>query len=151
MRLVDEEDDGHVGALHLLDYLLEPVLELALHRCSGLQEAEIKGAQHRALQAVRHIAVCEAPRKALDHRGLAHAGLAGEDRVVLAAAHQDVNHLADLGVAADDFVNLSLTRLTGKVNGVKPERLAAAGALTGEHAGGLTGGALPGILLYEGR
>ena len=49
-------------------------------------------------------------REALDHRGLADAGLAGEDRVVLPAAHQDVDDLADLLVAADDRVDLALAR-----------------------------------------
>ena len=39
------------------------------------------------------------------HGGLAHAGLAGQDRVVLAAAHQDVDHLADLGIATDHRVD----------------------------------------------
>ena len=42
----------------------------------------------------------DAQREALDHGGLAHPGLAGEDGVVLAPAHQDVDDLPDLLVAA---------------------------------------------------
>ena len=46
--------------------------------------------------------------EALDDGRLADAGLAGQDRVVLPAARQDVDHLADLEVAADDRVDLAL-------------------------------------------
>ena len=55
--------------------------------------------------------------EAFDDRGLADAGLAGQDRVVLAAAHQDVDDLADLLVAADDRIDLALARPLGQVDG----------------------------------
>ena len=56
-------------------------------------------------------------REAFDDGGLADAGLAGEDRVVLAAAHEDVDDLADLLVAADDGIDLALARPLGEVDG----------------------------------
>ena len=64
-----------------------------------------------------HVAGDDAQGEALDHRGLADAGLAGEDRVVLAAAHEDVDDLADFLVAADDGVDLALAGLFGQVDG----------------------------------
>ena len=60
----------------------------------------------------------DAEGEALDDGGLADAGLAGEDRVVLPAAHQDVDDLADLGVAADDRVDLAGAGALGEVGGV---------------------------------
>src|ERR1051325_8250174 len=42
-----------------------------------------------------------------DHRRLADAGLAGQDRVVLPPPGEDVDHLADLPVAADHRVDLA--------------------------------------------
>ena len=58
----------------------------------------------------------DAQREALDDRRLADARLAGEDRVVLAAPHQDVDDLADLLVAADDRIDLALARALGQVD-----------------------------------
>ena len=40
--LVDEQDDRLGRGLDLLDHLLEPVLELALHAGAGLQQAEVQ-------------------------------------------------------------------------------------------------------------
>ena len=69
----------------------------------------------------------DAQREALDHRGLAHARLAGQDRVVLPPPHQDVDDLADLGVAADHRVDLARPRPLGQVGGVARQRRIAAG------------------------
>jgi hypothetical protein len=63
--------------------------------------------QLHVLQRRRHVAARDALREAFHHGRLADAGLADHDRVVLAAAHQDVDHLADLVVAADDRVHLA--------------------------------------------
>ena len=116
VRLVDEQDDRLGRRLHLVDHLAQPLLELALHARAGLQQADVERAAARtSLQRRRHVAARDALREALDHRGLADAGLAGEDRVVLAAAHQDVDDLADLLVAADDRVDLARLRLRGQV------------------------------------
>jgi tRNA(Ile2) C34 agmatinyltransferase TiaS len=42
-----------------------------------------------SLQALRHVAVDDALRKAFDHGGLAHAGFADEHGIVLGAARKD--------------------------------------------------------------
>jgi hypothetical protein len=52
----------------------------------------------------------DALREALDDGGLAHAGLADEDGIVLGAAREDLDGAADFGVAADDRVELALAR-----------------------------------------
>src|SRR3546814_3232987 len=57
----------------------------------------------------------DAHRQAFDHRGLADAGLAGEDRAVLPAPGQDVDHLPDLGVARQHRVELAVARALGEV------------------------------------
>jgi hypothetical protein len=61
------------------------------------------------------------------HRRLAHAGLAGEQRVVLAPAHEDVHDLADLGVAADHGVHGAVARALREVHGELVQRRCAAG------------------------
>ena len=106
VRLVDEQDDRRRAALHLVDDAAQALLELALHRGAGLQQADVERQQAHALQRGRHVARDDPLREALDDGGLADAGLAGQDRVVLPAAQQDVDDLADLLVAADDRVHL---------------------------------------------
>src|SRR5262249_23936634 len=84
------------------------------------------------LQLRRNIASHDARGEALDHRSLAHAGLAGEDRVVLAPAHQDVDDLADLLVAAVDRVDLAFARARREVDRELLQRLLLA-HLRGPH------------------
>ena len=89
----------------------------------------------RPRSSVRSVTSCSAggtspggdpQREALDHGGLADAGLAGEDRIVLPPPRQDIDDLADLGVAAEDRVDLARLRLRGQVGGELVERAAAA-------------------------
>ena len=57
----------------------------------GLEQAQVQLEHATSLSCGGDIALDDALGEALDHRRLAHAGLAGEHRVVLAAAHQDVD------------------------------------------------------------
>ena len=76
------------------------------------------------LQALRHFAVDDALRQALDDRGLADAGLADQHRVVLGAPLQHLDGAADLVVAADDRIELAAAGARGQVDGVLLQRLA---------------------------
>jgi hypothetical protein len=127
VRLVDEEDDRRGRVLDLLDQPLEPVLELALHAGARLQQRQVERADGDVAQRRRHVALRHALREALDHRRLADARLADEDRVVLPAAGQDVDHLPDLEVAAEHRVEPAPPRALGEVDGelVEVRRLAA--------------------------
>ena len=60
--------------------------------------------------------------ESLDHRGLAHAGLADEDRIVLPTTEKDVDRLSDLAVTADDRIELAVPGLRGEIGG-EPLRL----------------------------
>ena len=122
VRFVDEQDDRLGAGLDLFDHRLQAVLELALHARAGLQQAEIEGAQRHVAQRRRHVAGGDAQREAFDDGGLADARLAGEDRVVLPAARQDVDDLPDLEVAAEDRVDLAGLGLRGQVDRELVER-----------------------------
>ena len=67
------------------------------------------------MQALRHVAVDDAQRQALDDRGLADAGLADQHRIVLGAARQHLDGAADFLVAADDRIELAVARRLGEV------------------------------------
>ena len=114
---VDEQDDRMRALLDLADHVLQAVLELALHARPGLQQPHVEHVNLHALQRRRHAAFGDAQGEALDHRGLADPGLAGEDGVVLAPAHQDVDNLANLGLAADDRIELAFARTRREVEG----------------------------------
>ncbi|EWC52565.1 hypothetical protein XAR_1867 [Xanthomonas citri pv. glycines str. 8ra] len=122
VRLVDEQDDRMRALLDLVDDVLQPVLELALDAGAGLQQAHIQHMQFHPLQYVRHVLLGDAPGQPLDDRGLADAGFAGEDRIVLAPPHQDVDHLPDLAVAADHRVDLRIAGALGEVGGELVQR-----------------------------
>jgi hypothetical protein len=59
-------------------------------------------------QDLGHVVLRDAPGQALGNRGLAHAGLAHQQRVVLAAAAQDLDGALDLVVAPDQRVDLAV-------------------------------------------
>ena len=89
-------------------------------------ELEVQRHQPLALEALRDVAGDDPLGQALDDRGLADAGLADEDRVVLGAAGQHLDDAADLGVPADDRVDLALAGALGEVDGVLLQRLVGA-------------------------
>ena len=117
---------GFGAGLHLVDDAAQPVLELALHAGTCLQQAEIERTQRHALQPGRHVAGREPQGEAFHHRGLADAGLAGEDRIVLPPPRQDVDDLADFAVASEDRIDLAGPRLRGQIGGELVERAGAA-------------------------
>ena len=122
MRFVDEENDRLGAGLGLLDHRFQPVLEFALHARAGLQQAEIESAQGDVAQCRRHVAGRDAQREALDDRGLADARFAGEDRIVLPTARQDVDHLTDFEVAPEDRIDLAGLGLRREVDRELVER-----------------------------
>ena len=89
-------------------------------------------------QLRRHVAARETLREAFDHRRLADARLAGQDRIVLAPPHQDVDDLADLFIASGDRIHLAVAGLLGEIDGVLRQRFLLA------HRGGRRLGALGG-------
>ena len=66
----------------------------------------------------------DAPRQAFRDRGLADAGIADEQRIVLLAPAQHLDGAVDLLLAADQRVDLALARLLVEVDAVIVERVA---------------------------
>ena len=123
VQLVDEGDDLALGVLDLLEHGLEPLLELAAVLRAGHHRGQVEAEHPAALERVGDVAGDHALREALDDGGLADAGLADQHRVVLGTPRQHLDHAADLGVAADDRVELALLGARGQVDGVLLQRL----------------------------
>ena len=114
VELVDEQDD--VAALgDLLHHLLQALLELAAVLRARDQRRQVERVDLLVLEQLRHVAVGDALGEALDHGGLADAGLADEHGVVLGAAREDLHDPLDLGLAPDDGVQLAVGRQLGQV------------------------------------
>ena len=115
VELVEEQDDPALGVGDFLQDALQAFLELAPVCGSGDQRAHVEGDHAPVAQRLGHVAVDDALGQALDDRGLADAGLADQDGVVLGAPAQHLDHAADLVVAADHRVELALLGGLGQV------------------------------------
>ena len=114
VELVDEEDD--VAALgDLLHHLLEALLELAAVLRAGDEGGEVERVDLLVLEELRHLAGVDARGEPLDDGGLADAGLAEQNGVVLLAAREDLHDPLDLGLAADHGVELAVGGELGQV------------------------------------
>ncbi len=118
VHLVDEDHEPPLGIRDLLDHRLHALLELATvfgareHR--GYVELQKLLVRKRARDVAGHHPLCEA----LHDRGLAHARLADQYRVVLRAPGQDLDHPPDLLVPSDHRIQLAEPRERGQVAAV---------------------------------
>ena len=110
VQLVDEEDDVAGRVLDLREDGLEPLLELAAVLRPGEERADVERPHALALEPLGDVARDDALREPLRDRGLPHAGLADEHRVVLRSPREDLHDAADLLVAADDRDRACRTR-----------------------------------------
>ncbi len=126
VQFVDEQDDAALVGSHFLEHGLEPLLELAAVFGAGQQPGHVEHQHTLVLQALGYLAVDDALRQPFDDGRLAHAGLADEDGIVLAAPLQHLDGAADLVVTADHGVELALARALGEVERIFLQRLALA-------------------------
>ncbi len=130
--------------LELVDDLLQPLLEIAAVTGAGEQRAHVERIDDRGLQDLGHVALDDLAREALGDRGLPDAGVADVQRVVLAAAAQDLDRAVDLRHPADQRIDLALLGLFVEVDGELLERALALGALGFTLGGFLVVGAFGG-------
>ena len=119
--LVDEQHGIRVLE-QLLEHRLQTLLEIATVLRAGEQCAHVERIDLGLAQDVGYVAFHDAPREPLGDRGLAHAGLAHQQRVVLAAAAERLDHALDLAVAADQRIDLARERQLVQVHRVGLER-----------------------------
>jgi hypothetical protein len=110
VQLVDEENDLPGGVGDFLQDRFQPLLELAPEFRASDQRAQIEGDHPLILEVLRHVTAHDALRQPLGDGRLAHARLTNQHRVVLCPAREDLHHPPDLFVAADDRVELALSR-----------------------------------------
>ena len=102
--LVDEQDRVLV-LLDLLHHLLQALFEIAAIARAGEQRAHVEREDGRAGEHLRHLAADDLAREAFGDRGLADAGIADQQRVVLLPPAQHLDGALDLGLAADQRID----------------------------------------------
>ncbi len=92
-------------AFQLLDDRFQPLLEIAAIARAGDQRAHVERIDGAVLQHFGHVVLDDLARQALGDGGLADAGIAHEQRIVLLAAAQDLDGALDLALAADQRID----------------------------------------------
>ena len=108
VKLVDEDDEAAVGALHLVLDPDQAFAERAAQLRSGHQATHVELEENA-------VAAEHAQREAFDDGGLANPGLADEHRIVRPALAEDVEELLGLALAAHCGIELSFDRQGGEV------------------------------------
>ena len=123
MQLVDKQQDAALRLLHLVQNGLQPLLKFPPVLGPGDKGAHVQGKDGLVLQPCGHVPLDNPLGQSLGNGGLAHAGFADEDGVVLALPGQDADDIADFVVPADHRVQLVLPRPLHQVGAVLFQRL----------------------------
>ena len=108
MNFVDEQNNLTGAVHHFLHHALQTLFKFTLILGAGNQRAHIQGVDLFGFQVFGHLPVHDVLGNALGDGRLAHARLAHQDRVVLGAAGQDLQHTANLVVTADYRIQFAL-------------------------------------------
>jgi len=123
MDLIDERDDLAARVGHFFQDGLQALFELAAIFRTGHHRGEVERHETLGLQAFRHVARGDPLGEPLDDCGLADAGFADEDRIVLRAPRQHLHHAPNFFVAADDRVDFPVAGARREIDAVLRERL----------------------------
>ena len=107
--LVDEQNRARL-LLQPRHHALQALLEVAAILRAGDQRAHVERVDRAIAQDLRHLALDDQARQALGQRGLADAGLADEQRIVLAPPTENLHGALDLGLPADQRIDLASLR-----------------------------------------
>src|SRR6185503_16762573 len=122
MNLVDEEDRV-LFRLEAIEYLLDALLEIAAIPCAGDEGAEIECIDFGSLQHIGDIALLNAQRQTLCERGLADARFTDEQRIVLPAPAEHLNHPLDLEGPSDQRIDLTGGGTRDEIRRVRLQRI----------------------------
>jgi len=127
MSLINEQNDRTGGGFHRIDDGFQAIFKLPLHRCARLQQGQVQNTQIHIPQRFWHIAISNPLGKPFDHGCLPDPGFTGQDGIVLAAAHQDIDHLPYLSITPDNRINCTNQRLIRQGDRIKLQRIRLGG------------------------
>ena len=134
--LVDEED-RHRTLGERVDHRLEPLLEIAAEARAGEQGSRVEREHFGALQHLGDVLLQQPRGQTFGERGLADAGVADEDRIVLPSPAEDLERPLQLVRAANQRIERTGSGPLGEVHRVGRQRIArgAAAALAAAGVG----------------
>ncbi|CRM89579.1 hypothetical protein [Pseudomonas sp. 22 E 5] len=124
VQLVDKKNDLPFLLRQFIKQGFEALFELTTELGTGDQRPHVQGQQALAFKAVRHFTIDDALGQALGNRGLTHAGLTDQYRVVLRATLQHLDSAPNFVVTANHRVQLAFFGALGQVDGVFVQGLA---------------------------
>jgi hypothetical protein len=134
VNLVDEQD-GHRPLRKRRNHRLETLLEVTTESRACEQRAGVQRENFRSFEQFRDVFFEQARGKALGQRGFSDSRVADEDRVVLAAAAEDLHRPLQLVGPANQRIEFASFRASGEIGGVRAERIARACAAAFAAAG----------------
>ena len=123
VELVDEQHHVASGCLDLAKDRLQAVLKLTAVFRAGDQRAEVERHHASPPQVLRHVGLHDPQGQPLGDGRLAHARLADQHRVVFRPPREHLDHAANLGIATDHRIELSLAGTLREVDAIFLERL----------------------------
>ena len=118
MHLVYKEDDAPRRAADFPQERFHAIFKLAAELCASNDRADIERNHLFPLQRLRHFAVHDFLRQAVNDSRFPDAGFADEDRIILCAARQYLHEAPQFVFSADNRVKLPLPRALGNVDRV---------------------------------
>ena len=122
MNLVDEQNGVRLAA-ESFEHLLNALLEVAAITRARQQRPEVERVHFGALQHVGDLACLDPKRKTLGQRRLADARLAHQQRIVLPAPAENLDHPLELEGAANQRIDLPSRRTRDQVRGELVQRI----------------------------
>src|ERR1700693_1102187 len=121
MNFVDEEDRILV-LLDLFHHLLQTLLEVAAIAGAGKKSAHVERKHRSALEHLGDVGIDDLASEAFGDRGLADAGVADKQRIVLLATAQNLDRALHLRLAPDQRIDPPVPRLAVEVDAISVER-----------------------------
>ena len=123
MDLIDEEDDVALRVGHLLDDGLQPLLKLTFIFGTSQESTHIEREELLVFQVLRHVATHDALSQTFHDGRLTRTRLTYQDRIVLGAARENLQHAAYLLVTANHRIEFALAGILYQVAGILGECL----------------------------
>src|SRR5579862_8537144 len=121
MDLVDEQNRLRIFG-KLLQYGLEPLLEITAVLRSREERAHVERVDLELLQELGHVGFVDATREPFGDGRFADTRLADQQRIVLAAPAQHLDHALELELASDQRVDAAVSRERVQIDRVSVER-----------------------------
>ena len=117
MDFIDEQNRTGL-IVQGFQYRLQPLFEISPVLRTRKQGPHVQGIDRRIPEYIRHIAGHDVARQTFGERGLAHSGLAHEQRVVLSPPAEDLDRPLEFHGASDQGIDASLFRQLVQIDGI---------------------------------